>query len=434
MMRTFSYLFRRLFHSGLNWLLAFILLVFLLPSFLIPDLFSDPNSFRVQDSKTRLSDFTFQPPAENFYEIEAELHELQLSYLREDYIQDLSQYLVYLRQERFTLNSSNPEHLPFLAHLNEQERLHLERLNRTHGLTDQEGYYWSRYAPLWAGNLLVGDRTNIWDRQLMDATAWSPIIKEALQTNDPSTIAKARNLEKQLPLTYNGSTTSSKLLFLIQASRFLLVLLPFLTFYLLFGIEDRNLKRKRSSLNGQKIAAAFSYSALALIISRILWYGVLNIRYGDIEGSMFIAPPWAKMGPYASASVLTLRRYLVLLSLIDFAFMFFLLALIGLVYRLIRRWAPSLAIISFLLLLVTNHQPDLSPKSFSLYGALRYLRYTFVPINISNLPPHHHLATLPQSTALNFIALGAICLLAVKILDLCLPYLKAKPSWKPNKS
>lgn len=432
-MRTFNYLFRRIFHSGLNWLVVFMLLVFLLPSFLIPDLFSDPNSFRVQDSKTRLRDFTFQPPSENYYENQAKLHELQLSYLREDYIQDLSQYLVYLRQERFALNPSDPAHLSWIEHLKDQETLHLERLNRTHGLTDQEGYYFSRYAPLWSKDLLQGDSIGIWDRDLMSWDSWQPIIKKAQQSNDPAIVAKASNLEKQLPLTYNGSTASSKLLFLIQASRFLLILLPFLTFYLLFGTEDRNLKRKKSSVSGQKVAAAFSYSALALIISRILWYGVLNIRYGDIEGSMFITPPWAIIGTYASGSVLTLRRYLVLVSLIDLAFMFFLLTLIGLVYRLIRCWAPSLAIISFLLLLVTNHQPDLPPNSFSLYGALSYLRYTLDPINILHLPPHHHLATLPQSTALNFIALGAIFLLAGKILDRCLRYLMTNTRWKPNK-
>ena len=431
-MRTFNYLFRRLFHSGLNWLFAFILLVFLLPSFLMPDLFSDPNSFRVQDSTARLSDFTFQPPAENYYENQAELHELQLSYLREDYIQNLSQYLVYLRQERFALNPSNPADSVWIDHLKQQEALHLERLNRTHGLTDQEGYYFSRYAPLWSSDLLSGDSIGIWDRDLMSWDSWQPIIKEAQQSNDPLIVAKASNLEKQLPLVYNGSTASSKMLFLIESTRFILLLFPFLTFYILFGIEDRNLKRKKTSVSGQKVAAAFSYSALILVISRILWYGLLNLRYGDIEGAMFIAPPWAKMGLSNSSSVFTLRRYLVVISLIDLTFIFFLIALITFVYRLIRRWAPSLAITSLTLLLLTNHPLSLSPKSFSLYGALSYLRYAINPMERLNLSSSHYLVTLPQSTALNFIAWGALCLVTIKILDLSLPYLKAKHRLKSN--
>ena len=431
-MRTFSYLFRRLFHSGLNWLLAFILLLFLLPSFLIPDLFSDSNSFRVKDSNTRLSDFTFQPPAEDYYENQSNLHELQLSYLREDYIQDLSRYLVYLRQERFALNPSNPADSAWIDHLKEQETLHLERLNRTHGLTDQEGYYFSRYAPLWSKELLSGDSIGIWDRNLMSWDSWQPIIKEAQQSNDPVIVAKASNLEKQLPLVYNGSTGSSKMLFLIASSRFLLVLLPFLAFYILFGIEDRNLKRKKGSANGEKVAAAFSYSALVLIISRVLWYGVLNLRYGDVEGAMLISPSWAKIGLNTSSSLLSLRRYLVVISLIDLAFMFFLIALITLVYRLTRRWAPSLAIIGLPLLLLTNHPLPISSTSFSLYGALSYLRYTIFPMNGFNLIPSQHLVTLPQPTALNFIAWGSICLVTVKILDLSLTYLKTKHPSKSN--
>jgi len=124
----------------------------------------------------------------------------------------------------------------------------------------------------------------------------------------------------------------------------------------------------------------------------------------------------------------------VVLSLIDLAFMFFLIALITLVYRLTRRWAPSLAIVSLPLLLLTNHPLPISTTSFSLYGALSYLRYTIFPMNGLNLIPSHHLVTLPQPTALNFIAWGSICLVTVKILDLSLPYLKTKLPSKSNEA
>lgn len=422
-MRTFSYLFRRLLHPGLLWFSAAALILFLLPGLLISDLFADPTSYQVRDPKTRLSDFVFQSGSEP--------HELQLPYLREDYIEDLGRYLIYLRQEKTALTPGDPAHRQWISHLSEQEVLHLDRLNRTHGLNDQEKYYYSRYAPHWTKDLfsdeVSGEEKGIWDLELIDASQWDPIIERALGSDDPLTVARGRNLELQLPLVSNGSTASARLLLLIQASRFLLVLIPLCAFYVLFAAGDRNLRRRRLPGGGNRplayrTAAVFAFSGLFVILSRLIWYGALRLWYGDLEGAMFIVPAWAGVSSVPSAAVQTLREYLVIITLTDLAFGFFLTALIVLIWRLTQSAGASAAIIAVGTMLPLGLQGTGEPVGpLHLFRSWSYLNWSLDPGTLTGtfptLPFTHSFLSPPPSAAFNFIFWGILTLMALWLLD-----------------
>lgn len=329
-MRWFKYLLGRLHLTGWTWLAAALTVLLLIP-FLGAGLQPvSPTATILRDPSSPLYEFRFQRG----------FAELAPDHLREDHLREVSAYLLHLRQSRTDLRTAGPEvdDRAWADYLDEQEALHLQRLWETHGLIDQETYYFGRYAPFWIPRLtdpeLAGadlpDRAELMDPRTIQ---WDELTESLLRSEEPLLAAMGRNLQGQLPLV-PVTAASSRLLYLLQISRFLLALLPLIAFMILFGRRDRNFRVDSLGAGLKKSSLVFLIAASSLALMRLVWYGVLNLRFGDRV--MHIVPPWAAQAAEPVSEVMTLRRFMGWITLTDLAFLLFFTGFLLMLHQILR--------------------------------------------------------------------------------------------------
>lgn len=349
-MRTFNYLIRRLLQPGMSLFTAGLFGLVLLAAILGQPLFA----YQSQDI-IRLQE---KGQAQLEFHAYGSQDEILVKYDREEFIRELTEdYDPHLRAQ---LDALGPADAPipdeeksvmtyrnYLLSLQAQADL---KLRTAQGLITDENYYFGLYAPgiTLTMSLPTPDPTF---SDISNPNAWEPVIRESLASKSIILQALGKNLQGQLPLRLDSFSASGILYELNRSFHFLLVLFPLTCFLLLFHPADRNLRIPTPLLTVQKILAGFLYSALAIVVLRVLLYAFLTLRFGDAEGAMSVLPPWSFYSSASQAKIYRLREYIVYLTLMDLGFLFFVSILLAVWHELTGDHLVAAAATGFSLLL-----------------------------------------------------------------------------------
>lgn len=345
-MKQFNYLFYRLLGPGMTLISAFSFLLLLLAAIFAGSLYSYQSADIIRLQKSGYAQLEFSTNTNQ--------DELLIKYDRQEYIRDLTlHYAPYLRSELdelpTTVAQPGTEDKGLMTYrnylLNQQSDVTFN-LRIAQGFSDEE-YYFAMYVPsqpnVLGKPLPDGDRSS--------AQAWESFIKAGLASDAPFDRAYAKNLAGQLPLSFDAFSASGLLYELMRSFRFYLVFIPLGAFLLLFDPIDRNFRVKTAKLTVRKVLACFLYSATAIIAMRLLIYGFLTLRFGDVEGAMYVVPAWTDFSKGVIPSIFRLREIIVYLTLIDLSFLFFVTTFCALLYHLTGDSLSAVAATIFSLLL-----------------------------------------------------------------------------------
>lgn len=252
--------------------------------------------------------------------------ELLIKYDRQEYMRDLTlDYMPYLQSE-LDENPSVPGQpgledkglMTYRNYLLKQQTEANRSLRLVEGLSNED-YYFALYAPSYYGSGFDGFSPNETENY---AKAFEPMIASGLVSTSPFDRAFAQNLQGRLPVRLDAFSASGLLYKLLYNFRFFLILFPLVAVLLLFDPADRNLRSLTAKLILQKILACFIYCSAAILIMRLLIYGILVLRFGDGEGAMYLVPPWTQFLDQAGP-IGTLREHLGFLTLMDVSFLLF---------------------------------------------------------------------------------------------------------------
>ena len=325
-MKQFNYLIRRLLEPGMTLVTAVSFGFVLLAALFSQSLYSYQSDEIIRLQKSGFNQLEFSDHSNQ--------DALLIKYDRGEYLQDLtSHYMPYLRSELDALPlvpaNPNTENKGIMSYrnylLNQQIHANLA-LRSAQGLA--EDYYFALYAPS------ISRIPSGLEETLANAgssrPAWPSVIAQGLASTSPYDKAYAHNLQDQLPLRLDAFSASGLLYELMHSFRFGLVLLSLITVLLSFDPNDRNLRNVTSKLMVQKILACFLYCAGVVLVTRVLIFALLSLRFGDAEGAMYVVPAWSGLIDQAAPTIYRLRDYLVYLTVIDLSFLLFVTALASL--------------------------------------------------------------------------------------------------------